>query len=131
VAVAVEGVDIAEVLLGGRGTGVETLLLSPGERDGRRYNASVTRSLEKMCTVCAAANVECAAPVCCRRRLAASAAVIARSSSRSSRASWRAEAESSGALLAGCRARAGAVGAGDGGSRALVKKCALFSCQSG
>ena len=126
---AVEGVDMAEVLLGGRGTGVETLLLSPGERDGRRYNASVTRLLGR-CELYARQQCRVRSPgvlssqargECCRYRTQSQSVVegVLACRGRVFRA-----------LLAGCRARAGAVDAGDGGSRALVRKCALFSCQS-
>jgi hypothetical protein len=49
--VAVEGVDMAEVLLlGRRGPGVEPL----GERDGRRYIASAARLLAIWASGCAA-----------------------------------------------------------------------------
>lgn len=53
---AVEGVDMAEVLLlGRRGPGVEPLLRSLGERDGRRYIASAARLLTIRASGCAAA----------------------------------------------------------------------------
>jgi hypothetical protein len=54
--VAVEGVDMAEVLLlGRRGPGVEPLVRSLGERDGRRYIASAARLLTIRASGCAAA----------------------------------------------------------------------------
>jgi hypothetical protein len=53
--VAVEGVDMAEVLLlGRRGPGVESLLRSLGGRDGRRYIASAARLLAIRADGCAA-----------------------------------------------------------------------------
>ena len=53
---AVEGVDMAEVLLfGRRGPGVEPLLRSLGERDGRRYIASAARLRTIRASGCAAA----------------------------------------------------------------------------
>ena len=75
---AVEGVDM---VLGGRGTGVETLLLSLGERDGRRSIMQPARPLVRVVSVCAiamqSARPPCAVVAASRRVLPLSHAVPA------------------------------------------------------
>ena len=59
---------MAEVLHGGRGPGVETLLLWPGEQDGRRYGTSAARRWrEWLADAWQQCRAEGAASVCRRR----------------------------------------------------------------
>ena len=126
---AVEGVDMAKVLLGGRGPGVETLLLSPGERDGRRYITPAARPLVSTTGGCAvamqSARLPCAVVAgsrrCCRCRTQSQPVV---------EGVWACRGRVVRRLLAGQRAGRGSWMQATLAGLAL-KNAVLFSCQSG